>query len=447
MFKRILIANRGEIAVRIIRAAREMGIETVAVYSEADRQSLHRHLADYSVCIGPGAAKDSYLNAVNIITAALHTGSEAIHPGFGFLAENAPFARMCAECGLVFVGPTPEQMEKMGDKATARVTAAAAGVPVVPGSEGLLKDLDDARREAARIGYPVLIKATAGGGGRGMRVARRERELEQAFETARMEARAAFKEEGVYLERLVQRPRHVEIQILADHHGNVVYLGERDCSIQRRNQKVVEEAPSAALGEPLRKRMGEAALKVARAVDYHNAGTVEFLLDEGGNFYFMEMNTRIQVEHPVTEMVSGVDLIQAQIQIAAGEPISLRQRQVQLNGHAIECRINAEDPENGFRPCPGVIESYLLPGGPGVRIDTAIYPGCVIPPFYDSMIAKVIVHGRNRREAIEKMKAALEEFWITGVTTNLAFLRAIMANKDFAAGKVNTHFIETHWGR
>lgn len=447
MFKRILVANRGEIAVRVIRAAREMGIETVAVYSEADRHALHVHLSDYAVCVGPGPAKDSYLNAVNIVTAAMLTGAEAVHPGFGFLSENASFARLCYDCGLTFIGPLPEHIEKMGDKASARSTAAAAGVPVVPGSAGLLKDIGQARREVGRIGYPVLIKATAGGGGRGMRVAHREVELEQAFETAKMEAKAAFKEEGVYLEKLILNPRHIEVQILADRHGNAVYLGERDCSLQRRNQKVLEEAPSYVLSEAQRKKIGEAAARVAQSVQYHNAGTVEFLLDEDGNFYFIEMNTRIQVEHPVTEMVTGVDMVQAQIRAAAGEPLPFKQKQLTVTGHAIECRINAEDPEQGFRPSPGVIQSYLFPGGPGVRVDSAVYPGYSIPPYYDSMIAKLIVHGKNRREAISKMQAALDEMWIEGVVTNIPFQRAILKSRGFIEGKVNTRFIEEHWNR
>jgi acetyl-CoA carboxylase biotin carboxylase subunit len=447
MFKRILVANRGEIAVRIIRAAREMGIETVAVYSEADQHSLHAHLADYGVCIGPGPSKGSYLNMVNIISAALLTGAEAIHPGFGFLAENASFARMCGECGLTFIGPTPEQIERMGDKALARSTAEEAGVPVVPGSKGLLRSLEEARKEAAAIGYPILIKATAGGGGRGMRIAHSAAELEQAFQTAKMEAKAAFNEEGVYLEKLIQNPRHIEFQIMADHYGNIVHLGERDCSLQRRNQKVLEEAPSYVLSDALRRKMGEAATQVARAVNYQNAGTVEFLLDEDQHFYFIEMNTRIQVEHPVTEMITGLDLVQAQIRIANGETLPWRQKDIKFIGHAIECRINAEDPTQGFRPSAGKIESYLFPGGPGVRIDSAIYPGYNIPPYYDSMIAKLIVHGRNRREAIEKMKMALAEFWIEGITTNVTFQKAILNNRDFADGNVNTHFIENHWPR
>lgn len=447
MFKRVLVANRGEIAVRIIRAAREMGIETVAVYSEADQQSLHAHLADYGVCIGPGPSKASYLNMVNIISAALLTGAEAIHPGFGFLSENASFARMCGECGLVFIGPTPEMIERMGDKALAKSTVEEAGVLVVPGSKGLVCSLDEARKEAAAIGYPVLIKATAGGGGRGMRIAHSAAELEQAFQTAKMEAKAAFNEEGVYLEKLIQNPRHIEFQIMADHFGNIVHLGERDCSLQRRNQKVLEEAPSYVLSDTLRRKMGEAATHVAKAVNYRNAGTVEFLLDEDQRFYFIEMNTRIQVEHPITEMITGLDLVQAQIRIAHGEALSWRQKDIKFSGHAIECRINAEDPAQGFRPSAGRIESYLFPGGPGVRIDSAMYPGYYIPPFYDSMIAKLIVHGRSRREAIEKMKMALEEFWIEGVTTNVSFQKAILNNQDFVDGKVNTHFIETHWSR
>ncbi|HAH96282.1 MAG TPA: acetyl-CoA carboxylase biotin carboxylase subunit [Firmicutes bacterium] len=447
MFKRILVANRGEIAVRIIRAAREMGIETVAVYSEADQQSLHAHLADYGVCIGPGSSKGSYLNMVNIISAALLTGAEAIHPGFGFLSENASFARMCQECGLVFIGPTPEQIERMGDKALAKSTVEAAGVPVVPGSKGLLCSLDEARKAAAAIGYPILIKATAGGGGRGMRIAHSAAELEQAFQTAKMEAKAAFNEEGVYLEKLIQNPRHIEFQIMADHYGNIVHLGERDCSLQRRNQKVLEEAPSYVLSDTLRRKMGEAATHVAKAVNYQNAGTIEFLLDEDQRFYFIEMNTRIQVEHPITEMITGLDLVQEQIRVAQGEALSWRQRNIKFSGHAIECRINAEDPAQGFRPSAGRIESYLFPGGPGVRIDSAIYPGYYIPPYYDSMIAKLIVHGRSRHEAIAKMKMALEEFRIEGVTTNVSFQKEILNNRDFMDGNVDTHFIEKHWSR
>ncbi len=410
MFHKVLIANRGEIAVRIIRACREMGIATVAVFSEPDRDALHTQLADEAVCIGPAKGIDSYLNMENIISAAVAKKAQAIHPGFGFLAENSTFATMCRECNIQFIGPSPEVIDKMGNKSNAREMMKKADVPVVPGSDGTVDTLEDAIKMAKRIGYPVMIKASAGGGGKGIRIVKEEKELEQAYQSAKNETIAAFGDDKVYMEKVIEHARHIEIQILGDHFGNIVHLGERDCSLQRRNQKVLEEAPSIAISNETRKKMGEAAVRAAKTVGYENAGTIEFLYDKEGNFYFMEMNTRIQVEHPVTEMITNIDIVKEQLKIASGEKLELNQKDIIINGHAIECRINAENPKFNFAPSPGHIDFLLMPGGMGTRIDSAIYAGCDIPPFYDSMLAKVIVHGKNRIEAIEKMRRCLHEF-------------------------------------
>ncbi|KZL93065.1 acetyl-CoA carboxylase biotin carboxylase subunit [Clostridium magnum] len=445
MFNKILIANRGEIAVRIIRACREMGIETVAVYSEADKDAIHTQMADEAVCIGPAAAKDSYLNIQNIISATVLTGAQAIHPGFGFLSENSKFAKMCKECNIVFIGPDPDCIENMGNKSNARDIMIKAGVPVVPGSNGSIKDEKELIKIAKKIGYPVMVKASAGGGGRGIRVVYEECDLVKAYENARAEAKAAFGDETIYMEKFVENPKHVEIQILGDSFGNVVYLGERDCSMQRRNQKVLEEAPCPIMTEELRKSMGETAVRAAKAVNYNNAGTIEFLLDKHNNYYFMEMNTRIQVEHPITEMITGVDLIKEQIKIASGEKLDFTQEDVVLNGHSIECRINAEDARRGFMPSPGKIKDLYLPGGFNIRIDSAVYSGYVIPPFYDSMIAKLIVHGKNREEAICKMRRALGEFLIEGVHTNIDFQFELINSEEFIKGTYNTKFIENNF--
>ena len=445
MFRKILIANRGEIAVRIIRACREMGIATVAVYSEVDREALHTQLADEAVCIGPAAATDSYLNMEQILSACIATKADAIHPGFGFLSENSRFVEMCEKCNITFIGPTAEMMDKMGNKSQARLTMIDAGVPVVPGTK---EPVYDAKRGAAMaecIGYPVMIKASSGGGGKGMRIAFGPDDFEESFQVAQLESVRGFGDNTMYIEKYVQEPRHIEFQIMADKFGNVVQFGERDCSIQRNHQKMIEESPSVALTPELRRRMGEAAVRAAKAVHYESAGTIEFLLDKDKNFYFMEMNTRIQVEHPVTEMVSGVDLMKEMIRVAAGEPLSVKQEDIHLQGHAMECRINAEDPAHHFRPCPGVIEEIHLPGGNGVRIDTAAYNGYEIPPFYDSMIAKVIVHGRTRQEAIDKMRSTLGELIIDGVTTNVDFQYEILDNEDFQAGEITTDFIPMHF--
>lgn len=441
MFTKILIANRGEIALRIIRACREMGIKTVAVYSTADRNALHAQIADEAVCIGSAATKDSYINTKAIIAACEVTGCKAIHPGFGFLSESSAFVRLCDKCGIKWIGPTAKAIDAMGDKANAKSTMKNAGVPVVPGSEGIITSMEHAKKIAAEIGYPVMVKASAGGGGRGIRNIEDESELEEKVLEAKQEARQFFGNDDVYLEKLIINPKHIEIQLLADEHGNVVYLGERDCSCQRRNQKLLEESPAVIMTEELRKRMGEAAVKAAKACGYTNAGTVEFLVDKDKNFYFMEMNTRIQVEHPVTEMVTGIDLIKEQIKIAAGEPLSFGQEDVHLDGHAIECRVNAEDPAKGFRPCPGKIKSIHLPGGFGVRIDTAVYQGYEIPPYYDSMIAKVIVKGKDRNEAIQKMKVALSEFLIEGITTNVDFQLNLLRDPDFEKGDFDIGFL------
>lgn len=443
MFNKVLVANRGEIAVRIIRACRELGVETVAVYSECDKDALHTQLADEAICVGPAKAADSYLNMTNIISAAVMSGAQAVHPGFGFLSENAKFARMCAECGLKFIGPAPEAIDKMGDKAMARETMKKAGVPIVPGSDGPVPTIEEAILEAGKIGYPLLVKAASGGGGRGMRIVRHEDELESLVMAAKMEAKAAFGDDTVYMERFVENPKHIEFQIMADQHGNIIHLGERDCSMQRRNQKVIEEAPSPTLPAETREKMGQAAVKAASAAQYENAGTVEFLLDKSGEFFFIEMNTRIQVEHPVTEMITGVDLIKEQILVAAGEKLSLKQEDVLITGHAIECRINAENPYENFRPCPGRIETLLLPGGPGVRIDSAVYQGYLIPPVYDSMIGKLIVHGKDRNDAIRRMKRALGEFVITGIHTNIDFHFDILSHQSYMDGDYHTKTLET----
>lgn len=441
MFHKILIANRGEIAVRIIRACREMGIYTVAVYSEADRNALHVKLADEAYCIGPASARDSYLNFASIMSVATLTEADAIHPGYGFLAENSDFAELCAECRIQFIGPRPDAIQKMGDKVTAIDTMRHAGVPVIPGSDGLIDNEEEAVQTAEAIGFPIVVKATAGGGGKGIRVVRSTDELIQSLHTARKEAEANFGNAGVYLEKYLQNPRHVEVQILADRHGNVIHLGERDCSVQRRMQKLIEETPSPAVSESLREEMGQAAIRAAHAAHYEGAGTVEFLLEDG-NFYFLEMNTRIQVEHPVTEMVTGIDLIKEQIRIAAGETLSVRQEDIQLNGWAIECRINAEDPEHNFLPTPGEITSYLPPGGAGIRVDSSAFPGAEIPPFYDSMIAKLIAWGNTREEAIVRMQRALAEFAVEGVATTIPFHLQVLAHERFVAGEVTTKFLD-----
>ncbi|KYD25694.1 acetyl-CoA carboxylase biotin carboxylase subunit [Parageobacillus toebii] len=445
MIKKVLIANRGEIAVRIIRACKELGIETVAVFSEADRDALHVQLADEAYCIGPTASKDSYLNFTNIMSVATLTGCDAIHPGYGFLAENAAFAELCRECNITFIGPSPEAITKMGIKDVARETMREAGVPIVPGSKGIIESVDEAIALANEIGYPVIIKATAGGGGKGIRVARNEQELVKGINITQQEAATAFGNPGVYIEKYIEDFRHVEIQVLADSYGNTIHLGERDCSIQRRLQKLVEEAPSPALDEETRQKMGQAAVQAARAVNYTGAGTVEFIYDHNEKkFYFMEMNTRIQVEHPVTELITGVDLIKEQIRIASGEKLSLTQDEVTFNGWAIECRINAENPEKNFMPSPGKINMYLPPGGLGVRVDSAAYPGYTIPPYYDSMIAKLIVHAPTREEAIARMKRALSEFIIDGIHTTIPFHIKLFEHEKFVKGEFNTKFLELY---
>lgn len=445
MFQKILIANRGEIAVRVIRACREMGIKTVAVYSEADRDALHTLLADEAICIGPAPSSESYLDMERILSACVAMRADAIHPGFGFLSENAKFAELCEKCHIRFIGPSAEVMQKMGNKSEARRTMTEAGVPVVPGSREPVYTAEDGLRIAKEIGFPVMIKASSGGGGKGMRIARSEEDFEANFKNAQLESVKGFSDDTMYLERCVEHPRHIEFQILADRFGNVVHLGERDCSIQRRHQKVLEESPSAALSDELRARMGETAVRAARAVGYENAGTIEFLLDKNRNFYFMEMNTRIQVEHPVTEAVTDLDLIRAQIRIAAGEPLGLTQDDVKITGHAIECRINAENPEKNFMPCPGTIKELHLPGGRGVRVDTAVYNHYQIPPYYDSMILKLIVRDKDRASAIAKMRSALGELVIDGIPTNLDFQYEILGNEDFEAGDFDTDFIPTHF--
>ncbi|MCV9888191.1 acetyl-CoA carboxylase biotin carboxylase subunit [Metabacillus halosaccharovorans] len=445
MIKKLLIANRGEIAVRIIRACKELDIETVAVFSEADREALHVQLADEAYCIGPTASKDSYLNFTNIISVAKLTESDAIHPGYGFLAENADFAELCKECNIIFVGPSADAISKMGTKDVARETMRQAGVPIVPGSKGIIENIDDAKKLANDMGYPVIIKATAGGGGKGIRVAQDEQALIKGIEITQQEAATAFGNPGVYIEKYIEDFRHVEIQVLADTHGNTIHLGERDCSIQRRLQKLIEETPSPALDEDIRSQMGEAAVKAAEAVQYTGAGTVEFIFDHvNKKYYFMEMNTRIQVEHPVTEMVTGIDLIKEQIKVASGEKLSVSQDEVTFNGWSIECRINAENPEKNFMPSPGRIEMYLPPGGLGVRVDSAAYPGYSIPPYYDSMIAKLITYGATREEAISRMKRALSEFVIEGVSTTIPFHLRLLDHEKFVSGEFNTKFLELH---
>lgn len=453
MFKRILIANRGEIAVRILRCCRELDIETVAVYSEADKTALHVQLATQAVCIGPAKAAQSYLNAAAILTVAMETGCDAIHPGFGFLSENSEFARLCQECGITFIGPRPEVIDMMGNKSAARQLMIDHGVPVVPGSQGSLDTPEEAQRIADEIGYPVLLKAAAGGGGRGMRRVFSREELIPNFEAARAEAVACFGNGEMYLEKLVLNPRHVEFQILADEKGNTVHLGERDCSIQRKNQKLMEESPCKALSPELRKAMGEAAVNAAKAAGYTGAGTIEFVLSPEGEFYFIEMNTRIQVEHPVTEMVTGIDLIREQIRVAAHLPLGFEQEDIVFSGHAIECRINAENPAKGFLPSPGKVEFLHLPGGCGVRVDTALYPGYETSPFYDSMVAKIIVHAPNRLQAIRRMRRALEELVIDGIDTGADLAHLILYHPDYLKGNYNTSFIENHleellsWGK
>ena len=446
MFNKILIANRGEIALRIIRACRELGIKTVAVYSEADRDSLPVKLADEAYCIGAPQPTKSYLNQANIISAALVSGADAIHPGYGFLAENAGFAEKCESCKITFIGPSVKAIELMGNKSVARETMIKEGVPVVPGTESTIKDVDEALQLAKEMGYPVLIKASAGGGGRGMRVAQSKDDLERSIQAAKSEAQAAFGCADVYLEKYVEEPRHIEFQILGDKEGNIVYLGERDCSIQRRNQKVIEESPSTALTPELRKKMGEAAVMAARSVGYYNAGTIEFLLDRNNDFYFIEMNTRIQVEHTVTEMVTGIDLIKEQIRLAAGEPLGYTQEEIQFRGWAIECRINAEDPTRNFMPSPGKITKYIVPGGPGVRLDSFVYEGYTVLPFYDSMIGKLIVLGKDREEAISRMQRALNEFVIEGVSTIIPFHLQVLGNAFFRKGEIYTNFIQRRIG-
>lgn len=446
MFNKILIANRGEIAVRIIRACREMGIKTVAVYSEADRYALHTQLADEAVCIGPANSKESYLNMERIISTTIVTGAQAIHPGFGFLSENAKFAELCEKCNIAFIGPSADIINRMGNKSEARSTMIAAGVPVTPGTTEPVFDAKVGKEIADKMGYPVIVKASSGGGGKGMRIVEKSEDFEENFNTAQRESVNAFADDTMYIEKYIQSPRHIEFQILADKHGNVVHLGERDCSIQRKHQKVVEESPSAAIDDDLRARMGAVAVKAAKAVGYENAGTIEFLLDKNGEFYFMEMNTRIQVEHPVTEMVTGMDLIKEQIAIAEGLPLSVKQEDIHVNGHAIECRINAENPSKNFMPCPGVINDIHFPGGNGVRIDSAIYNGYRIPPTYDSMICKVIVHDKDRISAINKMQSVLGELVIDGVDTNIDFQFEIIGNEKFRSGDINTHFIHDEYG-
>lgn len=441
MFSKILIANRGEIAIRIIRACKEMGIATVAIYSEADADALHAHYADEAFCVGPAQSNKSYLNIQNIISAALIAGVDAIHPGYGFLSENSRFAEICEMHKIEFIGPTAEGIRKMGDKAVAKQTMIDAGVPVVPGSDGVLVDEEAALELAEKMGYPVIVKASAGGGGRGMRIVNGKDELSNAFMTAKSEAEACFGNGDLYMEKYIQEPKHIEVQLMLDKHGNGVYLGERDCSIQRRHQKMLEESPSPAVSPELRKRMGEAALRGAKSVNYSGAGTVEFLLDKNGDFYFMEMNTRIQVEHPVTEMVTGTDLIKEQIRVAAGEKLSFKQSEIAIKGHAIECRINAEDPERNFIPSPGTVSIYHVPGGPGVRVDSAVYQGYTIPSYYDSMVAKLIVWDDNREAAISRMLRALEEFEIEGVKTTIPFHNILLNNEYFRKGEVFTNFI------
>lgn len=446
MFNKVLIANRGEISVRIIRTLRDMGIGSVAVFSEEDRNSLHVQLADEAICIGPAKSKDSYLNIVNILSAATLSGAEAIHPGFGFLSENPRFAKMCEECNIKFIGPSHKTIEMMGDKSKAKDIMKANKIPVIPGSEGPLKDIDEAQRIADEVGYPVLLKAASGGGGKGMRIANSKEEIKKAFESAAMEAKGSFGDDRLYLEKVIVNPKHIEFQILADEHGNVIHLGERDCSIQRRNQKIIEEAPSPVIDKNLRDEMGKTAVRAAKAVGYKNAGTLEFLLDKNGHYYFMEMNTRIQVEHPITEMVTGIDIIKDQIKIAYGEKLSYEQKDIKISGHSIECRINAEDPSKNFAPSPGNITALHIPSGIGVRVDSFIYQGYKVSPHYDSMVAKLIVHGRDRVEAMDRMKRALGEFIVDGIKTNVDYHFNIMDNENYKSGDYDTGFINTYMG-
>ena len=441
MFKKVLIANRGEIAVRIIRACRELGVRCVAVYSTADRNALHAQIADEAVCIGPPATKDSYLNMNAVIQAAINVGAEAIHPGFGFLSENAEFARLCEKSGIVFIGPSYKSIEMLGDKAAAKETMAAAGVPVIPGSKGAVKSIDEAKEIAEKCGYPVLVKASAGGGGRGIRRVDSPDDLESQIIAAQQEALSFFGDDTVYIEKFLINPHHVEIQIMADKMGNTIYLGERDCSMQRRNQKILEECPSPVVNAELREKMGKAAVTAAKECGYYNAGTIEFLVDEDRNFYFMEMNTRIQVEHPITEEITGFDLVKAQIEVASGTPLRVSQEDIKLTGHAIECRINAENPDMDFRPSPGTINALYVPGGPGIRIDSAVYQGYTITPYYDSMISKLIVHGADRDEAIRKMRWALSEFIVDGVDTNIDFQLEIIKQPEFLGGNYDNGFL------
>ncbi len=439
---KILIANRGEIAVRIIRACKEMNIKTVAVYSEVDKDAMHTKLADEAICIGPASSAKSYLNYKNIIEAAYVTGADSIHPGFGFLSENSQFAKICEESNIKFIGPSYQVIELMGNKSNAKELMKSAGIPTIPGSKGSIKGLKDAINVAKKIGYPVMLKAAAGGGGKGIRIVNSEQELENNYNLVKQEAKLSFNDDEIYIEKFIQNPRHVEIQILADEYGNVIQLGERDCTIQRKNQKIIEETPSPAIDEKLRTKMGEAAVKAAKVAGYKSCGTIEFLVDSNKNFYFMEMNTRIQVEHPITEERTGIDIVKSQIKIAAGEKLKMKQKDIEFRGHCIECRINAENPNKNFMPCPGKITGLNLPGGRGIRVDTAIYEGYTIPPTYDSMIAKIIVHGTNRNEAISKMKRALEETVIEGVNTNIDFLFKIIKNTNFIRGEFDTSFIE-----
>ena len=447
MIKKVLIANRGEIAVRIIRACREMGIETVAVYSEADREALHTQLADEAVCIGPAPSSQSYLSMENIISATIVSGADAVHPGFGFLSENNRFAELCEQCHITFIGPPSHVIASLGNKQAAKNTMAAAGVPVIPGSEKAIYTAEAGFEEAEKIGYPVIIKAALGGGGKGMRTADSPEDFVESFCTAQKEAQMAFGDNTMYVEHFVRKPRHIEFQILADQKGNVIHLGERDCSVQRNHQKMIEESPCEIISDKLRKKMGEAAVKAAKACGYVNAGTIEFLLDRNGSFYFMEMNTRIQVEHPVTEWVTGVDLVKEQIRIASGQPLSYRQKDIHITGHAIECRINAENPEKGFRPSPGTITDMYFPGGKGIRIDSAVYSGYTVQPYYDSMIAKLIVWAKNRDEAIRKMQSALGEIIIEGIDTNVDYQYEILNHPDFLTGNTDVEFIERMEGR
>ena len=446
MISKVLVANRGEIAVRVIRACKELGIKTVAIYSDADKEAMHTQLADEAICVGSGKSKDSYLNEINIISAAVTTKCNAIHPGFGFLSENAEFASICEECNIKFIGPSSETMSIMGNKSRARDIMKSAGVPVVPGSDGVVATYEDAMVEARKIGFPLMIKASAGGGGKGIRLVRKFEELENAYNTAKSEAKNNFNDDSVYMEKFIENPRHIEFQILGDSFGNVVHLGERDCSVQRRNQKVIEEAPSYILSAELREKMGDVAVRAAKAVNYVNAGTIEFLVDKNNDFYFMEMNTRIQVEHPITEMITNVDIVKEQLKIASGEEMKLNQDMIKIDGHAIECRINAENPSRNFAPCPGKIKFLNLPGGNGIRVDTAVYPGYTIPPLYDSMIAKLIVHGKTREEAIRKMISALEEVVINGIDSNVDFHISILNNKRFREGSFDTSFISEEFG-